>query len=398
MLDFFLNLDVRTLLIVLFAGNMVSVGLISAFYYTANTGRDWANSRHLFLAKAFMGFGFFLMLERNFVPPLISVNLGNTINFIGFYYEAVSMLRILNETHLVRKYLMPISALGILGFNFIELLYPDTSLRVASASICLILILSMPCARLFVSPNSGKFKRWVGVMYLCILVMLFPRTVYALTTDMNLFTNAYIQTLTFLAMTLQLVFSLPAFLLLIKEDTDQIIARMATTDMLTGLPNRYSFLDSAQRVFLRSRFNSGSVAVLFLDIDFFKSINDKYGHSFGDTVLAAVGRSIRECLRPTDLSCRYGGEEFVVLLHDADANSGVIVAERIRSAVAALSFSEFPEFRFTLSVGVADGVPADGDSVDLFIGRADSALYVAKRSGRDRVVEYDPVSAFASDI
>ncbi len=311
MLDFFLNLDARTLLMVLFAGNMISVGLISAFYYAADTGRDWASSRHLFLAKALMGVGFFLMLERNFVSPLVSVNLGNTINFIGFYFEALSMLRILNETQLARRYLLPVSVIGILGFNVIEFLYADTSLRVASASICLILILSLPCARLFVSPNSGKFKRWVGVLYLCILVMLFPRTVYALTTDMHLFTNAYIQTLTFLAMALQLVFSLPAYLLLIKEDSDQIIARMATTDMLTGLPNRYSFLDSAQRVFLRSRFSGGMLSVLFLDIDFFKAINDKYGHSFGDEVLAAVGHSIRDCLRPTDLSCRYGGGEVV---------------------------------------------------------------------------------------
>ncbi len=398
MLDFFLNLDVRTLILVLFAGNLVSVALICAFYYAADTGRDWASSRTLFLAKMFMSIGFCLMLQRNFIPSLISVNLGNTLCFIGFYYEAMSMLRILNETRLAKKYLLPVAAIAILGFNFVEFLYLDTSLRVAGASICLIMILSMPCVRLFISPNSGKFKQWVGVMYLCVLVMLFPRTVYALTTEMHLFTNSYVQTLTHLAMVLQLVFSLPAYLLLIKEDTDQIIASMATTDMLTGLANRYAFLDAAQRVFLRGRINGGVLAILFMDIDFFKTINDSYGHGFGDRVLAELGRTINNCLRPTDLSCRYGGEEFVILLHDADTSAAVIVAQRIRNHVAALSFPEYPDFHFTLSVGVVAGAPGEHDSLDVFIGRADSALYMAKRAGRDRIIEYDPVSSFVSDI
>jgi diguanylate cyclase (GGDEF)-like protein len=398
MLDFFFDLEVRTLLMVLFAGNFVSVGLICAFYYATDTGRDWSSSWRLFLAKSFQCVGFLLLAARGAVPDILSVNLGNTLAFIGFYNEAVAMLRILNEAGRVRALLVPILAVCVLGFNFLEFVYPDSSLRVASASICIILIYALPCLRLFISPNSGRFKQWVGVMSLCVLVMLFPRAIYALTTETSLLSNTYIQTMTFLAMALQLVFSLPAYLLLIKEDTDQLIASMATTDMLTGLSNRYSFLDAAQRMFLRSRINGQSIAVLFIDIDYFKTINDAHGHAFGDQVLVSLGRTIRECLRPTDLSCRYGGDEFVVLLHDADASSATLAAERIRSLVAMLSFPDSADFHFTLSVGVADGVPSEDDSLDLFIGRADSALYVAKRSGRDRISQYDPVSAFLSDI
>jgi diguanylate cyclase (GGDEF)-like protein len=398
MLDFFLNLDVRTLILVLFSGNLVSVGLICAFYYATETGRDWESSRSLFLAKAFQACGFCLMFQREFISPLVSVNLGNTLVFAGFYFEAVAMLRLLNEARFARVILLPIAAIAVLGFNFLELLYPDPSLRVATASICILLILPFPCLRLFVSENTGRFKQWVGVWYLAVLILFFARAVHALTTDISLFSNSYVQTLTFLAMVLQLVFSLPAFLLLIKEDTDQIIASMATTDMLTGLANRYAFLDAAQRVFLRSRISGGSVAVLFIDIDFFKAINDTHGHAFGDQVLAELGRSIRDCLRPTDISCRYGGEEFVLLLHDADSGGAVTVAERIRAHVSGIVFPEKPDVRFTLSIGISGGVPVEGENLDLFVGRADSALYMAKRAGRDRIVEYDPVSAFVSDI
>ncbi len=397
MLDFFLNLDVRTLVMVLFYGNLVSVGLISAYYYTTETGRDWTSCRPLFLAKIFQACGFFLMLQRELISPLLSVNLGNSLALVGFYYEATGMLRILNENRLLRV-LQPLAALAILAFNAAEFLYPDTSVRVAAASLCILLILTMPCLRLFISGNSGSFKRWVGVMYLCMLVLLVPRAVSAMLTEMSLFTTSYVQSLVFVAMVLQLVFSLPAFLLLIKEDTDKIIASMATTDMLTGLPNRYAFLDAAQRVFLRSCINGNPVAVLFIDIDFFKDINDTHGHAFGDRVLAELGRSIRDCLRPTDISCRYGGEEFVLLLHDADNSTAMLVAERLRTHVSGIVFPEKPEVRFALSIGIAGGVPSEGEGLDLFIGRADSALYMAKRAGRNRIVEYDPVSAFVSDI
>ncbi len=389
MLDLLFNLDVRTLIMVLFYGNLVSVALISVFYFATPTGRDWVTCLPLFFAKAFQALGYFFMMQREFIHPLLSVNLGNTLAFIGFAYEGLATLRILNEDRKrARLYLLAVLALSALGFNLLEFLYADPSVRVACASVCIILILCMPCLRLFISPNSGRFKRCVGVMYLGVVVMMVPRAISAILGDVSLFTNNYVQVLTFLAMVLQLVFSLPAYLLLNKEDSDRIIARMASTDMLTGLSNRYSFLEAAQRVFIRNRVNKSSIAVLFIDIDHFKKINDTHGHAFGDTVLSALGRMINESLRPTDLSCRYGGEEFILLLQQAERDIAVMVAERLRNAAGRLSFPEVPDFRFTLSAGVASGMPVEGDTLEQYISCADSALYVAKRSGRNRVVEH----------
>lgn len=387
--DIFLNPDVRTLILVLFAGNLAFAVLVAAFHYSTDAGRDRAGNRYLFLSKAFLAAGFFLMLLRGAAPTLVSVNAGNTFCLIGFHFEAAVILRILNERRLVRAYQTPLSILAFLLFNAAELILPNPSIRVAAASVCIILILALPCVRLFVSPNSGKFKRLVGAMHLLVLMMLVPRAVHALTSEMSLFAGGYVQILTFMTMVLQLIFGLPAYLLLIKEESDKIIANMAATDMLTGLANRYAFIDAAQRVFHRTCFKGGTLSVLFIDIDFFKKVNDTHGHGFGDKVLAALGKSVNGCLRPTDLSCRYGGEEFVILLHDADAASALTVAERIRMAAAALSFPEKPGFSLTLSIGTVSGSPAKADDLDLFIERADCALYAAKHTGRDKVVEYE---------
>lgn len=397
MLDLFFNLDSRTLLMVLFYGNIVSVGLISAFYYTTSTGRSWATSRPLFCAKAFQAAGYFFMMQRNFIHPLLSVNLGNSLAFIGFAYEGLATFRLLNEEKQAKIWLRSALLLSVLGFNLFEFLYADPSIRVATASVCVPLLLFLPCLRLFISPNSSRFKRCAGIMYLGVVIMMIPRAISAMTGDVSLFTNNYVQVLTFLAMVLQLVFGLPAYLLLNKEESDRIIAVMASTDMLTGLSNRYSFLETAQRVFTRNRVNKSAVAILFIDIDHFKKVNDTYGHCFGDAVLAALGRSINESLRPTDLACRYGGEEFVILLQQAEKDIAIRVAERLRGAAGRLSFPEAPEYRLTFSAGVAAGAPSEKDTLERFINHADAALYTAKRTGRDRVVVHGEEAAASGE-
>lgn len=287
--------------------------------------------------------------------------------------------------------------LCVVGFSVIEYLYQDSSLRVAVSSMCVFLIFFIPNIRLFVSKNTSTFKRSVGLFYLLFLLVLLPRTYIALTRDMSILTNSLVQTLTFMCLVLLLIFSLSAYLLLMKEQADSVINVMATTDYLTGLSNRYRFLETAERAFERCRFDGNSVAVVFFDIDYFKNINDTYGHAFGDTVLMMLGRIVRECVRPTDLSCRYGGEEFVIFLPDSTKLTAVKIAERIRSAIAAEVFSEHPDFHFTISVGVMDGVPKAGDSLELFVGQADAAMYSAKKSGRDQIIEYDPVYNFVCE-
>jgi diguanylate cyclase (GGDEF)-like protein len=124
------------------------------------------------------------------------------------------------------------------------------------------------------------------------------------------------------------------------------------------------------------------IVLLMLDIDHFKSINDNYGHLFGDTVLVAVAGVCRNNLRIQDLCCRYGGEEFLILLPKVEPDSAIIIAERIREHINQLTFSGYPQVSVTVSIGICIGSSQE-DIRDL-IGQADAAMYCAKKSGNNK--------------
>ena len=161
--------------------------------------------------------------------------------------------------------------------------------------------------------------------------------------------------------------------------------RLATVDPLTGLLNRRAFLTSLDLELERSRRLAYPVSVLLLDIDHFKQLNDRFGHAFGDAVLAAFGGSLARLLRKVDLVARWGGEEFVATLSGTDARGAETVAERLRSAVAAIELraSDGSKVSVTASFGVATWNRSEGR--DSIIDRADRAMYDAKHAGRNRV-------------
>jgi diguanylate cyclase (GGDEF)-like protein len=161
--------------------------------------------------------------------------------------------------------------------------------------------------------------------------------------------------------------------------------RRARTDPLTGVLNRRSLLEQLEAACRHARANGLPVSVLFLDLDFFKSINDSYGHAAGDTCLAAVIRPIQAELRQSDIIGRYGGEEFVVVLGGADAAAAEPIAERIRQRVSeTLIEGHRARIQLTCSIGVASSHP-DGVWGEALVAQADMAVYAAKRLGRNRV-------------
>jgi diguanylate cyclase (GGDEF)-like protein len=158
------------------------------------------------------------------------------------------------------------------------------------------------------------------------------------------------------------------------------VTRLATTDPLTGLANRRVFDENLAREIARSHRTSAPVALVFVDVDHFKSVNDRYGHETGDEVLRHVGRALARTARAADVAARFGGEEFVLLLPGADAAAARHAAERIRGAIADAGGSPVP---VTASAGVAVGAGACLEP-DQLLRAADAALYRSKRSGRNR--------------
>jgi len=185
----------------------------------------------------------------------------------------------------------------------------------------------------------------------------------------------------------------------IKEQTDQLKVALVEVDQarrsaeeasrsdpLTGLFNRRFFFGMAEAELARDRRYEHSLAVIMLDVDFFKSINDRYGHSVGDQVLLEVAVQLKKNLRQTDIACRYGGDEFVILLPETEVDTAGFVANRLRESVEAIKLvTEKGPVVVTLSLGIAAYARGDLENIDLLIKRADQALYEAKQAGRNQV-------------
>lgn len=176
---------------------------------------------------------------------------------------------------------------------------------------------------------------------------------------------------------------------LLEQERDGLITQLreqSHTDFLTGLPNRRAFFAAAQDVIARARRHHQGVVALILDVDQFKRLNDRWGHAVGDLALQSVAGALRATLRQGDELARFGGEEFVVLLHPCDLAQGLQLAERLRSAVEAATFSApgGETVHVTASLGLADS-EQHGLELDHLLSQADAAMYRAKDAGRNQV-------------
>jgi diguanylate cyclase (GGDEF)-like protein len=166
----------------------------------------------------------------------------------------------------------------------------------------------------------------------------------------------------------------------------QELERLAITDELTGLYNRRHFFTLAEHEILVARTSAHFLSAMMIDIDYFKKINDTYGHATGDHVLRKMAQRCRENLRDTDIVGRYGGEEFAILLPRTDPETAMVIAERLRAETARAAIqTERGLINITISIGIAAAVQEYLDLTRL-LERADDALYTAKRLGRNRVV------------
>ena len=160
---------------------------------------------------------------------------------------------------------------------------------------------------------------------------------------------------------------------------------LSVTDPLTGLYNRRHFEDNLEREFLRASRYNNELSFAIIDIDFFKKVNDTYGHSAGDYVLKEVAYLILQNLRKTDMVFRYGGEEFTVIITETPIERAVVPLERLRKAVEEYPFNHNGQkIQVTISVGVSE-VSKKTETVNQLFEDADKALYKAKENGRNQI-------------
>ncbi len=174
-----------------------------------------------------------------------------------------------------------------------------------------------------------------------------------------------------------------------REQTEEELRRLAATDPLTGIPNRVGLAQAFTNLARDARHDGSALSILMLDLDYFKQVNDRFGHEAGDDVLIRLAGVIRRQLRTADFFCRLGGEEFLVVLPHADADSAAQVAEQLRQLVAntAVAVGE-QQTTLTVSIGVAE-LGRDGKDLGELLRVADRRLYTSKAHGRNRVTSAD---------
>jgi diguanylate cyclase (GGDEF)-like protein len=380
------GLDNRTLVAVLYWGNLMACLMVFSYRVFVSMIHDRRLLRRLAYAKVFQAAAWFLLFFRGSIPDLLSVNIGNSLLFIGFFSEAMATLDIMktnNKWLYFSETLLLI--LAIVFFNIAES-WHVVGIRVATASIAVFLLLFLPSLLLVFANGNSRFKRTTGILYFVFLILQLPRAVDGMYKNYDLFAPGLVQSMTFLALVAMLIYGLMMDLLLIKEDSDKELYTIATTDHLTRLSNRFNFMDRAEGLFSQHLRLQQVLAVLFLDIDHFKVVNDQFGHSTGDEVLTHLGTMIAASLRKGDLTCRYGGEEFLVLLPWVSVGAVKIIVDRLMTGARSIRLDAHPQFKMTVSIGVVFGMPQHGETLETFIHSADAALYEAKNTGRDRSV------------
>ncbi len=165
---------------------------------------------------------------------------------------------------------------------------------------------------------------------------------------------------------------------------------LAITDPLTGLHNRRYLEGHLQTLFDRATKRGSNLSVMMTDLDHFKQVNDRHGHDGGDSVLREFAQRLRRNVRGMDLACRYGGEEFIVIMPDTDHDTAQQIAERLRSTIERTAFplgTGKPDIAVTVSIGVSS-LSGGADTITALLKRADEALYAAKDAGRNRVIAH----------
>jgi diguanylate cyclase (GGDEF)-like protein len=175
-----------------------------------------------------------------------------------------------------------------------------------------------------------------------------------------------------------------AYLLMRLRESMKEISRLATTDALTGTLNRRGLAFEATVLLAHCRRRGKAVCLLMLDVDHFKSVNDRYGHATGDRVLKFVANALRDMVRDEDIICRFGGEEFLLLFPETDLKQAEVVAERIRAYIETTVADVESNCQITVSIGCTQ--ISEDEDLARAITRGDDALYDAKNKGRNRVV------------
>ena len=379
-----MSLDVNTLFMVTIYVEAI-LGLLLLFAWVQNTAIHavaWWGFAHLIRAASVVLFGMY-----GSAPDLISIDLANALLFTAFAVTWTGA-RVFDGRPAEPVYMVTGAVLWLLVCR-LPVLADAVETRALIASSIITAYTWLTAYEFWHGRSEPLVSRWPAIFMLFAhgaLFLLRTPLVAALpwTAGNHMLGSVWLTVLSFEALlfTISIAFILLA---MAKERTELRHRTAAMVDPLTGIANRRSFLQDAAQLAKRHIANPRPTAVLLIDLDHFKSINDRFGHALGDRVLEIFAESARQSVRSTDLLGRLGGEEFAAVLSDTSRNKAAAVAERIREgfAQAAQEVDNRPVCA-TVSIGLVHCQEAALNVAEL-LAQADQALYMAKERGRNRV-------------
>jgi len=380
-----MTLDIHTLFMVTIYVEAI-LGLLLLFVWAQNMALQavcWWGFAHVIRLSSIALFGFY-----GSVPDLISIDLANALLFTAFAVTWTGA-RVFDGRPAEPVYLVTGAVLWLLICR-LPILADNIDARSLIASAIISGYTWLTAFEFWRGRDEPLVSRWPAIFMLFAhgalfllrtpLVAMLP----SLVINDGVFGSVWMTVLSFEA----LLFTIStAFILLAmaKERTELRHRTAAMVDPLTGIANRRAFLQEGTVLTKRHIGNPRPTAVLLIDLDHFKSINDRFGHAVGDSVLAIFAEAARKSMRGSDLIGRLGGEEFAAMLVDTSRDKAVTVAERIRETFAQMAQEvDGRPVCATLSIGVVHSLEATLDLPDL-LAQADQALYYAKERGRNRV-------------
>jgi len=348
------------------------------------------------VAQLMIGTGLLLNLHREQLSPWLAYVLGNVMLVAGLALAVCGIRLYKGEKPYLKLLAFSIVSTALVSAWF-SIFAPDPGIRVMFIAVIYGSLAAIAARELLV-PIAQPLRTayWItgGAFALAAAGMLARAIFVGFIGDGAMaFTATPINMATFLAAAVSQLVGTFGFVLMVNYRMAMALSQLAATDALTGALNRRSL--EAQGNNLASHDNSQSTGVIMLDIDHFKEINDRYGHPAGDYVLQQLTLLARTQLRESDLFARMGGEEFSIVLAEADEDLTARIAERIR-AICARTPIEFngTKIALTLSAGVTAG-SGSRSVLDSLIAEADRALYLAKQAGRDKVVRWSSIATNA---
>ena len=353
----------------------------------AGTARRSLHLRALAFAIEAAGWG--SLAVSAYVSPAVLLLGGNALNLIALGMSVIA-LRMLLEEPLRWRLVLAIGVVGWLGVAWFGIVQPNYLYRVLWGSVAITLNMLLNVEALTGSFRWQSSRARLILLLFCVMAVAlvawrsgqlwfgaYPPDGTSVPSPTNFF---YI-----MLSGMQPLFASIGFLLLYSEILQGKLNLLARVDPLTGVKNRLATNEMMEYLLARAERKEHVLAVLMIDADHFKSVNDHFGHAGGDKVLQGMVAGIRACLRESDVLGRVGGEEFVVLSPETSLSGAMTLAERIRKSVEATAMSvDGKAVQLTLSIGVTVARLAERDA-EAVLKRADKALYAAKHSGRNRV-------------